>query len=191
MVICKVVIVLFLCFSTLISFSQSEEHATELNFGFESRSSYEALPDGWFNWGNGYDLNIDTIEKISGDVSIRIQPTGDITEYDVGSIGYSIPADVKGSERELKAYMKFVNVTEGAVYLGGLSEYAAQIKLARAHNFDFNIHGTSDWAVYSVKMKLSDNTSTIFIGAALNGKGQLWLDDFQLLVDGKEIKPLE
>lgn len=186
----KVVLVLFLCFSTTFSYGQSEKQTTEFNFGFESRSPYEALPDGWFNWGGGYDLIIDTIEKNSGDVSIRIQPTGDITGYDVGSIGYSIPADMKGSELELKAYMKFVNVTEGAVYLAMLAEDASETTLARAHNFDFNIHGTSDWAEYSVKMKLPDNTSRIFIGAALTGMGQLWVDDFHLLIDGKEIKPL-
>lgn len=187
----KVVIVIFLFFSAAISHGQSENHATKFNFGFEKRTPYKVIPDGWFNWGTGYDLVIDTIERKSGNVCIRIQPAGEITEYTVGSIGHIIPANFTGQELELRAYMKFVNVTDGAVYLGMLATDTAETTLARAHNFDFNIHGTSDWAEYSVKMKLPDNTSTIFIGAALTGKGQLWVDDFQMLIDGKEVRPEE
>jgi hypothetical protein len=50
-----------------------------------------------------------------------------------------------------------------------------------------NIHGSSDWKQYSIKMILPKYATTIKIGALLTGTGKLWADDFQLLVDGIDI----
>ena len=50
-----------------------------------------------------------------------------------------------------------------------------------------NIQGTRDWSVFSVKLPYPEGAKTIFIGAILEGTGQLWADDFQVLLDGKKI----
>ena len=50
-----------------------------------------------------------------------------------------------------------------------------------------NIQGTRDWSLFSVKLPYPKGAKTIFIGAILSGSGQLWVDDFQVLLDGKNI----
>jgi hypothetical protein len=50
-----------------------------------------------------------------------------------------------------------------------------------------NIAGTSDWTLYSVKLPYPPDARIIYIGAILSGKGQLWVDDFELLMDGVSI----
>lgn len=181
------IVVLGLCFTTIISFGQSGMKATELNMGFERCSPNELLPDNWFNWGSGYDLIIDTIEKKSGKVSMLIEPAGKITQYDVGSVGYAFPVNFTGMEIELRAYMKLLNVVGGPAYLGILAVDSTGATITSENTYRDNIQGTSDWTLYSVKMPFPGNAKTIYIGAALTAEGQLWVDDFQLFIDGKEI----
>ncbi len=50
------------------------------------------------------------------------------------------------------------------------------------------LSGTSDWAQYSITLPLPPEATTIFVGALLSGKGKLWIDDLQVLIDGKDIK---
>jgi SagB-type dehydrogenase family enzyme len=49
------------------------------------------------------------------------------------------------------------------------------------------IIGTQDWTEYSVTLPLPEAAKMIYIGAILSGKGILWIDDFQILIDGKDI----
>jgi len=51
-----------------------------------------------------------------------------------------------------------------------------------------NIIGTSDWIQYSVKLPYSKDVKTISIAAGLSGKGKLWVDDFELLIDGVDYR---
>jgi hypothetical protein len=48
--------------------------------------------------------------------------------------------------------------------------------------------GSKDWAMYSVKLPLIEDVKKIWIGAGLyGGTGQVWADDLQVLIDGKDI----
>jgi len=169
-----------------ITLCQSQ-NKSDFNFGFEKLSNKEALPDSWFKWGmENYILKTDTVQKHSGAVSVAIEPVGIKTEGSFGCVACYVPAIYLGSEIELRAYMKLQNVQEGQIGLmlridgenGGLQ-------------FDNlmheNIHGTSDWTMYSVKLPLPAEATKIYIGAILSGTGKLWVDDFQLLIDGEDI----
>ncbi len=188
MMIQKLVIIIFLWFSIIIFSCRSGSHAAEFNLGFEKITLNEKLPDQWFNWGSGYDLIIDTVEKKKGKASMRIQPDGEVNQYDVGSIGYAIPSNFAGKTIELQCYMKLLNVTDGSAGLALFASDTTGATLASENNLKENIQGTSDWALYSIKLSCPENTKTIFVAAMLNGKGQLWVDDFRLFMDGKEIK---
>jgi C-terminal processing protease CtpA/Prc len=48
--------------------------------------------------------------------------------------------------------------------------------------------GSSEWTQYSVKLPLPESAGKIYIGVIMTGKGQLWVDDLQVLIDGKDIK---
>jgi hypothetical protein len=159
----------------------------ELNFGFEKISNKNSLPDHWFKWGmEDYILKTDTIEKHSGSVSLLIEPAGTRIEGEFGCVAYFIPAIYKGSQIELRAFLKLQDVTDGQIGLmlridgenGGLQFDNLQ---------QDNINGTADWKQYAVTLPLPENATKIYIGALLIGSGKLWADDFQLLIDGVDI----
>jgi hypothetical protein len=104
-----------------------------------------------------------------------------------GCIAHSIPAIFEANEIEVRASMKLVDVQNGPVGLmvriDGLSEVVGFENMKGK-----NIQGTIDWTVFSVKIPYPENAKVINIGALLWGSGQLWVDDFQVLLDGKDIR---
>jgi C-terminal processing protease CtpA/Prc len=165
----------------------TKSYAADFNFGFEKTTPNQKLPDNWFEWGSGYLLSIDTTVKHSGKNSVLIKSPDNRTTENFGCAAYSIPAIYEGKEIELRAYMKLKDIKDGSIGLmlridgpsGGLAFDNMQQK---------NIQGTSDWKMYSVVLKYPEDANTIYIGAILSGTGELWVDDFELLIDGKDIK---
>lgn len=181
----KIIVSVLLIITTAVIYSQNGE--SPFNFGYETIYQGKNLPDKWFQWGTGYSLKVDTAIKHSGKNSVLIQPAGERQPNTFGCIAYSIPAQYEGREIEVKAYMKLLNVTEGPIGLmlridgstGSLQFDNMQQK---------RIMGSSDWTQYSVKRPYPEGAKTIYIGAILSGKGQLWVDDFELLIDGVKIE---
>jgi C-terminal processing protease CtpA/Prc len=173
-------------FFGLTIFGQSENTPPEFNFGFEKVSANEKLPDKWAQFGSGYSLKIDNTEKRSGNNSMLIELPPEKTEDSAGIISYTIPANYEGKEIELRGFLKLKNVSDGFAGLwlridgeGGNLEFdnmqSRQIK------------GTSDWTQYSIKLPLPADGTKIIVGALLTGKGQLWVDDLEVFIDGKNI----
>ena len=183
----KLIISVFFCFSTIISFSQTIDNLSEFNLGFEKTAKGEILPDKWFQWGNGYSLAIDTAVKYSGKNSMLFEIKGEKAANSVGYMAYTIPAIYEGTEIEVRAYMKLNGVTEGAAgLLLRIEDKSGNVSYDDMH--EKNVRGTSDWTTYSVKLPYSCNSKTISVGAMLSGAGQLWVDDFRILIDGKDLK---
>lgn len=183
----RIFITIFFSLIFMTSFGQTGSKATEFNLGFEKLVSGKDLPDGWFRQGFNYHLNIDTIEKYDGKVSVLIEPSGKNPNEGFGCIARSIPAIYQGKEIELKAYLKFENVTDG--YIGLLLRIDGETGTLKFDNMgEENIHGTADWRLYSVKLPYPVGARTINFGALLIGTGKLWVDDFQVLLDGKDIR---
>jgi hypothetical protein len=160
------------------------------NFGFERTIKGSLLPDDWFQWGSGYVLKIDTTVKASGKNSVLIQPLGDKLPNTFGCVAYSIPARFNAKEIELRARLKFSDVALGNVNLMLRIDGSSGI-LGFKNMQDQNVHGTKDWTTYVVKLPYPDHAKTIFIGAILSGTGKLWADDFEVLLDGKDIRESE
>lgn len=176
---------------TSIVFGQAGLNTTQFNFSFEIiTSSNQKLPDNWFQWGRGYNLYVDTLVKHNGKNSVLLQSPDKRTKDDFGCVAYRIPAIFEGKEIELKAFMKLKDVKEGPIGLM-LRLDGDSVILGFDNMQQKNIQGTSDWTMYSVKLPYSKNVKTIIIGALLSGTGQLWVDDFEILIDGKAIKPKE
>lgn len=50
------------------------------------------------------------------------------------------------------------------------------------------IKGTTDWKQYEVELNMQpEKTSQIYIGGLMAGTGKMWLDDFKVTIDGKNI----
>ena len=181
----RTIILLSTLLISIISYGQTNNH--EFNFGFEKVESQGRLPDKWFQWGFGYKLKVDTIAKHSGKNSILIEPIGQKSPNSFGCVAYSIPSKYEGKEIELRAQMKLDKVADGTIGLmirvdgpsGNLGFENMQSK---------NIQGTKDWTQFEVRIPFPEDAKTIFIGAILSGSGRLWVDDFQLLLDGIDIR---
>lgn len=180
-------IAIFFSMILMTSFGQTGGKAIELNLGFENLVAGKELPDGWVNWGFNYYLEIDTTEKHAGKISVQIKPSGKNPTEGFGCIARSISAVFEGKEIEVKAYMKFENVTDG--FVGLLLRIDGETGVLKFDNMqEQNIQGTADWRLYSIKLPYPEGARTISFGAVRTGKGKLWVDDFQVLLDGKDIR---
>ncbi len=180
-------IITLLLFVLPITTSCLQQAKNNFNFGFEKFDRSKGMPDHWINWSTkGYTLKLDSIVRHSGRCSLLIESESTRAEGSFGCAAFTIPADYKGENIEVRAYMKMDNISEGQIGLmlridgpaGGLQFENLQEK---------DIHGTSDWTQYSVKLPLPENATVIYIGPILSGTGRLWTDDIQVLIDGKEI----
>ena len=175
------IICLFLC-----SYGQTDNKPIETNLGFEKITEKDKLPDNWRQWGSkDYLLKIDNINKRSGNNSILIESSDGRTAGAFGGITHSLQAFI-GKEIELRGFLKLKDVSDGfaGLFLRIDDENGGQ----QFNNMqDQKINGSSDWTEYSIKLKLPEEGETIYFGAINTGKGQVWADDFQILIDGKDI----
>lgn len=185
----KNVITLLYLLSGTLAFSQVES-STNFNFGFEQNTKSTAgLADDWFIWGTPTDylIRADSTVKYDGKFSVLIESKKKGERNSFGCAAYKIPAAYEGKEIEVKAYMKFDQVTKGAV--GILLRIDGDAGMLGFDNMiPKNIHGSKDWTQYSVKLPLPKEATKINIGAILTGDGRLWADHFEILIDGKDIR---
>jgi hypothetical protein len=166
----------------------------EFNFGFERVYNFESIPPPWFEWGTkDFLFRIDSSVKHTGKYSLRIEATEDIKDKSFGCPAFAIPADFEGKKIEVRAYMKMEKVDQPIGLLLRIdgpdkSNGGKNTSLAFDNMQGKGIKGTSDWTLYTVKLKYPKGAKTIYVGAIMAGTGKLWVDDFQLFIDGKEIK---
>lgn len=168
-------------------FGQTENTPPEFNFDFEKVTPNQNLPDKWARFSGGYNLKIDTTEKKSGNNSVLIEPPPVKAENTFGSIVYTLPATYQGKEIELRGFMKYKDVSDG--FAGLWMRIDGESGMLQFDNMQSRgLSGSADWTQYSIKLPIPEDGNKILIGALLTGKGQLWVDDLQVLIDGKDIK---
>jgi hypothetical protein len=178
------VIILLLFILITGSICQTNAQYNQYNFGFEDYDENK-FPKNWLNWsGKDYTLRIDESVKYNGKASLLIEQTGEKIPNSFGTAGYPVPAIYGGKEIEVRAYMKLENIQNGPIGLM-LRIDGNTSSLGFDNMQQKNIQGTSDWTQYSVKLSLPEGAKTIYIGAINSGTGKLWVDDFELLIDGK------
>ena len=186
----KTVCTLLLVLLTSCISGQNSSTTSKFNFDLERSAASAALPDGWFIWGSDFKLTFDTVVKHSGRQSVRIEPSGTYKPGTFGCLATSFPAVFKGSQIELRAWMKLENVSEGPA--GLLLRIDGQSGILQFDNMqNKNIRGTADWVLYSVKLPNHPAAVRINIGGMLSGSGKLWVDDFEVLVDGVPLEKAE
>ena len=147
----------------------------------------KTIPDGWYNtvWSPVYESKIDSTEKYSGNYSLLIEPKGEIKNHEFGGPVCHIPAEYIGKEITVSAYMKTENVDQPIGLLVRINEAANVLEFDNM--IQKGIKGSEIWEKYTVSLPLPEVAETITIGAILSGKGKLWVDDFEVLIDGKSL----
>lgn len=185
--------------------------AQKTNLGFEKQKRNDPFPNYWFEFGNlnhgQFILKRDSLVSYKGKYSFLIDGSNNSADSlsAFGCVGTEIPVvGFSGKALELRAKMKMQEVKGGAAGLllridgrNSFSNIPGQEHLSKHHKtlaFDNmlqkNIKGTRDWSTYSTKLPFPKDASEIYIGAILTGTGKLWVDEFELLLDGKPIPGL-
>lgn len=180
----KMIILSTLLSSFLFLSSCQIENKTDFNFGFEKTTSGISLPDHWERTNLICEIKLDSLTKHSGKYALMINGLNS-NSYG-GGITYRIPAKYVGKEIELCAYMKLKNITEGSVNLFFNIEGENGWPIPDNINTK-KISGTADWTKYSIKMNYPEDAKYIHIGVLNSGVGKLWVDDFELLIDGQDL----
>jgi C-terminal processing protease CtpA/Prc len=180
----KRLLFLFVLLAYFLSCS-SQEASLRYNLNFEQQTMLRSIPDNWIPQGE-YLLQKDSQVVHSGKYSLLIT-SNDKGEF--GSVAYALPANYNGKTVTLEAYMKLEGVEGTAGLLIGLM--GEQSPIAYVDMRDQNIQGTKDWEKYSIEIPLEPKTLIIHVAGMLTGKGKIWLDDFRVTIDGKDIQTLE
>ena len=145
-------------------------------------ASISQLPPGW-SGGPAGTLHSDNQIAHSGKWSVRLERgTGSPGEF--SALTAHIPIYFAGNQIVLRGYLRIENVEQFA----GLwvREDGDEGKMISLENMQGqNLRGTREWAEYSVTLPLDPKARTLYFGALLAGTGKVWVDDLQLLVDGK------
>jgi C-terminal processing protease CtpA/Prc len=164
----------------------TEKITRNLNLGFETVSNINGLPTGWFKWGSpAYDIRIDTVVKRSGKYSLRVEARDETLLSGFGCPARSIPAVYAGKYITVKAFMRTEGVDQP---IGLLVRIDGKSRSLQFDNMQHRgITGTENWEEYSVTLPLPERAEEIYIGAIHSGKGKLWVDDFQVLIDSVDL----
>lgn len=161
------------------AFAQSQNNTSSLNLSFEETENN--TPKGWSNFGSSdYTITMDHQIKQDGKNSLLIEGSSGFK-----AIGINLPENYSGKSITLSGYIKTENVS------GGFAGLWMRIdpKIAFNNMQDRGIKGTTEWKKYEITLPLNPkDTKNITIGAILTGKGKIWVDNFSVSIDGKDIK---
>lgn len=176
---------LFAVYLAITAFCQTPETGSKLNLDFENVEYGNPL--GWTSFGSkNYRLSLDSTLVNNGKYSAVIEFKDGVPNFNAWA--YTLPHNYPGKEITLTAYIKTENVTEG--YAGLWMRIDPDIAF---DNMNKNgVKGTTDWAKYEITLKMNPGkTKQIVIGGLLVGKGKMWLDNFNVSIDGKNIEDLK
>lgn len=151
-----------------------------VNNGFESDQT-EAT--GWYVGQHAgklsYLFEIDDKVKHRGGQSMRITNVGG---EPFGSVGQAVSdKNLGGKTVRFSAWLKTKDAdTDGGASLFILAEYNGIV----AHDFmaGRELHGSRDWERYTITLAIPARVERIKVGATLQGKGIVWVDDAELEV---------
>ncbi len=176
-----------ICFCTKLGFSQRNP---SFNGTFEKIDG-NGKATGWTSGftteqQKAFSVKIDSAVKKEGKNSLSIAKV--MTGADFGVATYVIPYTFKGSQIQLKGYIKTEQVAGGYAGLW-LRIDGSSGTLAFNNMASQALSGTTDWKEYSITLPYDDkNALKIYTGALLAGSGKIWIDDLRLFIDGRPIE---
>jgi C-terminal processing protease CtpA/Prc len=150
--------------------------------GFENERSGDK-PDGWSANPPGTVFNDDKIVH-SGQWSVRIERNAQSSgEFSV--IGRSISWEFSGKSIEMRGFLRTENVTGYAGLWMRQDKGSEMLSLENMQSQQ--LKGTHDWAEYKINLPIQAETRSLVFGFLMAGTGKAWVDDLQILVDGRPL----
>jgi hypothetical protein len=138
--------------------------------------------DGW----GGTLSSVFADDKIvhGGHWSVRLDRTSS-SDGQSSTLAKIIAVDFAGKRVELRGFLRTENITEWAGLW--MREDGETPSLELVNMQARQIKGTTDWTEYSIALPVHPAARVLIFGAIAAGTGKAWVDDLQLLVDGKPI----
>ena len=190
---------LYLCFLFGIAICSCHDRSGQANstynLNFEEINQKTGLPAGW-GLGNVAKSDIpddstlhfyhaDAVIKKSGKYSLLIDWSRGNKEWTASN--YIINKAFEGRKIKLTGYLKTENVTGGAGLWMRID--GEESTLAFDNMESRPVTGTTDWKEYSIELDYDQQyAKKIVVGGLIAGTGKLWMDDFHISIDGKDIK---
>jgi C-terminal processing protease CtpA/Prc len=169
--------------NSVLAATSSAASALADTLSFEWGDS-KGVPAGWYVWRAP--LVRDTVIFHAGSAAARIDRNpSSIPEF--SAFSRRLDADFAGDTLEIRGWLRTQNV-EGYAGLwlredGGKGGVAVEFDNME----DRKLQGTTAWSEYRVSLPLDSKARTIVFGGLLAGTGTVWLDEIQLLVDGRPV----
>jgi len=151
------------------------------------------IPAGWslfgpidgqeaFDFYGGYDAAV----KRSGAYSVSFLAI-EVTKDDQARLTQRFVADrYRGKRVRFSGYMK-TNMVSGWAGLWMRVDTVTKVGWAFDDMEDQEVSDTTDWTQYQVVLDVPEDAATIYLGAHLYGRGQVWLDDCAFEVVGDDV----
>lgn len=171
---------LFISLSAVGSFAQIPD------LSFEDWPEYGTGPN-WGQWGSGYDLEVDTLEFVTGRKALRSSARRgwDTTDYSIPYVVF--PVDFSGKTIRLEGHIKLQRVEQGGAGLM-LRLDGPNGQIAYDQMDSRPLSGSSLWQNVSIEMPYVEATKYIYVGVVHTGTGTAWFDDLQVYIDGENIR---
>jgi hypothetical protein len=154
-----------------------------LNAGFESThpGRRRGDPEGWFSFqhagAKSYLFVVDTAQPRSGERSLRIENIG---PEPYGAVAQDLKgAPYVGKVARLTGWLRTRDAGDGGAVLT-LLVLRHGAPLAQNFMSDAPVKGTTSWTRYTITLPIAQGADRIEVGAMLQGRGSLWLDDVTL-----------
>ncbi len=166
-----------------VSSDSPTEDVALVNPGFESTlpGRRRGDPEGWFSFqhagAKSYLFVVDAALPHSGERSLRIEnvgpePYGAVAQYLKG-------APHAGKVARLTGWLRTRDAADAGAVLTLLA-LKGGVPLAQNFMPDAPVKGTTDWTRYTITLPIAHGADRIEVGAMLQGRGSLWLDDVTL-----------
>jgi hypothetical protein len=151
-----------------------------LNFEMQHTGN---IPTGWGGGPPGT-IFVDTEIVHGGRSAARLERNA-ASPDGLSALTKGIPIDFAGTRIEWRGFLRTEDVRE---YVGlWMREDGDTPGLAFDNMQQRQVKGTRDWTEYSINMPLHPAAKQLFFGVLVAGSGKVWVDDLQLLVDGKPV----
>lgn len=180
----KSFLTVLIIFLAITIYCQTQKTSSKFNFDFERTEN--GIPTAWENFGaSNYLLSFDSIQAQSGKYAASIEFVEGNPDFKAWS--FTIPDNYAGEKITLSGYIKTEKVSDGFAGLWMRIDPSVAFDNMRKNG----VTGTTDWTKYEITLNMNPEiTKQIVVGGLLVGKGKMWIDNFNVTVDGKKIEDL-
>ena len=157
--------------------------------GFEERG-YSGLPSGWRAGGDGFEIVLDSVERLAGRYSLRVRWV-DSAAYSIASQKFGVASQtfpvwqVAGRRLRLSGYMRTENIHTGYAGMWMRVDGPGGAVLAFDNMQKRGITGTTGWTRYDIELPVDSGAKLIAFGVLHPGDGTAWFDSLTFEVVGE------